>query len=57
MMAQIADAANTYNSIITATMDSNIVVLAVYAFGELIDLITKLAVAIWVLLTLATITY
>ena len=31
----IADAANTYNSILTGTMDSNIVVLAVYAFGEL----------------------
>ncbi len=35
MMAHIADAPNTYNSIITGTMDSNIVVLAVYAFGEL----------------------
>ena len=36
MMAHIADAANTYNnSILTGTMDSNIVVLAVYAFGEL----------------------
>ena len=30
-----ADAANTYNSILTGTMDSNIVVLGVYAFGEL----------------------
>ena len=37
MMAHIADAANTYNSIVTDTMDSNIVVLAVYAFGELIS--------------------
>ena len=35
MMAHIADAANTYNSILTGTIDSNIVVLAVYAFGEL----------------------
>ena len=35
MMAHIADAVNTYNSIITGTMDSNIVVLAVYDFGEL----------------------
>ena len=38
MMANIADAANTYNSILTGTMDSNVVVLAVYAvyaFGEL----------------------
>ena len=35
MMAHIADAANTYNSILTGTMDSNIVVLAMYAFGEL----------------------
>ena len=32
MMAYIADAANTYNSILTGIMDSNIVVLAV---GEL----------------------
>ena len=37
MMAHIADAANTYNSILTGTMDSNVVVLAVYAFGELIS--------------------
>ena len=35
MMAHIADADNTYNSILTGTMDNNIVVLAVYAFGEL----------------------
>ena len=35
MMAHIADAANTYNSILTGIMDNNIVVLAVYAFGEL----------------------
>ena len=35
MMAHIDDAANTCNSILTDTMDSNIVVLAVYAFGEL----------------------
>ena len=28
MMAHIADAANTYNSILTDTMDNNIVVLA-----------------------------
>ena len=35
MMAHIADAADMYNSIITGTMDSNVVVLAVYAFGEL----------------------
>ena len=35
MMVHIADAANTYNSSITGTMDSNIVVLAVYTFGEL----------------------
>ena len=35
MMAHTADAANTYNSILTGTMDSNIVVLAVYTFGEL----------------------
>ena len=35
MMAHIADATNTYISILTGTMDSNIVVLAVYAFGEL----------------------
>ena len=35
MMAHIADAAKTYNSILIGTMDSNSVVLAVYAFGEL----------------------
>ncbi len=36
MMAHIADAANTYNSIQTGTRDNNIVVLAMYAaFGEL----------------------
>ena len=35
MMAHIADAANMYNSILTGIMDNNIVVLAVYAFGEL----------------------
>ena len=35
LMAQIADAANMYNSILNGTMDSDIVVLAVYAFGEL----------------------
>ncbi len=35
MMAHIGDAANTYNSILTGTIDSNIVVLAVYALGEL----------------------
>ena len=37
MMVHIDDVANTYNSILTGTMDSNIVVLAVYAFGELIS--------------------
>ena len=37
MMAHIDDAANKYNSILTDKMDSNIVVLAVYAFGELIS--------------------
>ena len=35
MMAHIADAANTDNSFLTGTMDCNIVVLDVYAFGEL----------------------
>ena len=35
MMAHVADAANTYISILTGTMDSNVVVLGVYAFGEL----------------------
>ncbi len=35
MMAHMAGTANTYNSILTGTMDSNTVVLAVYAFGEL----------------------
>ena len=35
MMAHIADAANTYNSILTGTMCNNSVALAGYAFGEL----------------------
>ena len=39
MMARIDDAANTYNSILTGTIDSNIVVLAVYSFGELTSLL------------------
>ena len=42
MMAHIADAANTYNSIVTGTMDSNIVVLAVYAFCELTSSLNQL---------------
>ncbi len=54
MMAHIADAANTYNSILTGTMDSNIVVGCVRVWRT--DLITKLPVARW-LLTLAIITH
>ena len=42
MMAHIADAANAYNSILTDTMDSKIVVLAVYAFGELTSSLNQL---------------
>ena len=43
IMAHTADAANAYtvlySSILTGTMDSTIVVLAVYAFGELTSLL------------------
>ena len=42
MMAHIADAANTYNSILTGRVDNNIFALAVYAFGELTSSLNKL---------------
>ena len=35
MMVHTADAGNTYTSILTHTLDNNVAVLAVYAFGEL----------------------
>ena len=53
-MAHIADAANTYNSILTGTMDNNIVVFGCVRVWRT-DLITKLTVTRW-LLTLAIIT-
>ena len=42
MMVHIADAANTYNSIFIRTVDSDVVVLAVYAFGQLISSLNEL---------------
>ena len=35
VMVHLANAANTYNSITTCTVDSNVVVFAVNAFGDL----------------------
>ena len=35
MMVHVADAANNYDSILIRRVDSNVVVLRVYAFGEL----------------------
>ena len=35
VMVHVADAANKYNSITTRTVDSNVVVFAVNAFGDL----------------------
>ena len=47
MMAHIVDAVNTYNSILTGTMDSNSVVLAVYAFGELTSSLIRNFTSVW----------
>ena len=35
MMVHVDDAANTYNSIIIGPVDSNVLVLIVYVFGQL----------------------
>ena len=42
VMVRIADAANTYNSITTRTVDSNVVVFAVNAFGDLTSSLNEL---------------
>ena len=38
----VADAANTYHSIATCTVDSNVVVFAVNAFGDLTSSLNEL---------------
>ena len=42
VMVHVADAANTYNSITTRTVDSNVVVFAVNAFGDLTSSLNEL---------------
>ena len=42
VVVHVADAANKYNSITTRTMDSNLVVLAVNAFGDLTSSLNEL---------------
>ena len=42
VMVHVADAANTYNSITTCTVDSNVVVFAVNAFGDLTSSLNEL---------------
>ena len=42
MMVHVPDAANTYNSITTRTVDSNAVVFAVNAFGDLTSSLNEL---------------
>ena len=42
VMVHVDDAANTYNSIITRTVDSNVVVFAVNALGDLTSSINEL---------------
>ena len=38
----LSDAINTYNSIIIRTVNRNVVVLAVYAFGQLTSSVNEL---------------
>ena len=45
LMVHVADAANTYNSITTRTVDSNVVVFAVNAFGDLTSSLNELYVS------------
>ena len=45
MMVHVADAANKYTPILIRTVDSNVVVLLVYAFGELTSSLNELWVA------------
>ena len=42
MMVYVADAANKYNSITTRTVDSNVVVFAANAFGDLTSSLNEL---------------
>ena len=42
VIVHVADAANTYNSIATRTVDSNVVVVAVNAFGDLTSPLNEL---------------
>ena len=42
MIVHVADAANTYHSITTCTVDSNVVVFAVNAFGDLTSSLNEL---------------
>ena len=42
VMVHVADAANTYNSITTRTVDINVVVFAVNAFGDLTSSLNEL---------------
>ena len=45
VMVHVADAANKYNSITARTVDSNVVVFAVNAFGDLTASLNELYVA------------
>ena len=42
VMVHVADAANKYNSITTRTVDSNVVVFSVNAFGDLTSSLNEL---------------
>ena len=42
VMVHVADAANKYNSITSRTVDSNVVVFAVNAFGDLTSSLNEL---------------
>ena len=42
VMVHVADAANKYNSITTRSVDSNVVVFAVNAFGDLTSSLNEL---------------
>ena len=44
VMVHVADAANKYNSITTRTVDSNVAVFAVNAFGDLTSSLNELFV-------------
>ena len=46
MMVHVNDADNTYNSMLIRTVNSNVVVLAVYTFGQLTSSL-KLMNCVW----------